>query len=304
MHEISHPAFDIYIEAFVAELIQNTSLDLRPDQVFVNHQGNKQRRARKDILKVNLEENWENGTIEKLSIDTSREGIYDLLPEMLFLNPNFEEEEKDTEKARLIQSQIESARKFFHPIEQAIFQLRLLISLREREICNSFPQNWIMKLWGLQAWASLLTKSQSETLMFFLTHIHEIRDHPQKLTPVLKSLLRKQVNVLVSPSGKHTIPEEDIMLLNKQNLGDDTIIGESFQDGIPRLEIQISGIEPGELGLFFPGGTLRELLEKVIYPFGLSLEWEVSTELFCVEETSAFYLTKQHESILGYTTNL
>jgi len=111
--------FDIRAETLAANLLTRASghEHFGIDQIIVSPIGNARRRVAEDVSEVKRK--YYEGQDTALMIEINRKGLFDTLPDRLFIKLD---KEYDTPKKRTkaIERQIKDARKFFLPFEQAM----------------------------------------------------------------------------------------------------------------------------------------------------------------------------------------
>ena len=113
--------FDIKAEV-LARLIA-TKFELNTEDVLFQSRNYFQRWGRRDVLEIS--EGFSLQTEKKQWVfDVSREGMFDALPESVFLHPD--DEYRDSEhRIKELTKQEQEARKFLRPFEQMFYWMRL-----------------------------------------------------------------------------------------------------------------------------------------------------------------------------------
>ncbi|HKL03614.1 MAG TPA: hypothetical protein VJ911_08060, partial [Cryomorphaceae bacterium] len=138
--------FDIRAEALAVNLLKNSkdlSENLSIEQLLISPIGDRKRRVENDVQEVK-KRYFEQDTA--LQINVNRKGLFDTLPENLFLKTNvFQDSPK--KRTQAIEEQIKEARKFFLPFEQAAYQAKIEIEQVEQKYTERFPE-FFERIWG------------------------------------------------------------------------------------------------------------------------------------------------------------
>jgi hypothetical protein len=294
LHEIRHKAlFDVRAEVVAAALLADDE-NLIPEQIIVAAKGHAQRRSHHEIKEIKKrifdhDEVWQ--------IEVNRKGLFDTLPERIFLR--LDDDYPDAlAKAKAIERQIGEARKFFLPFEQALFLPRIEIEQLEQKWTEGLPK-FVEDLWGLRAFADCLTARQAFLLCYLMPEAHRIAGDWDLTKLCFEAVLRKTIVFNFIAPLEYEIPETNAPT-DEIELGD-LVLGESFRDDIPALEIAIEGISLAELPDCLPGGKRRKLLETLLYSYFLPLDVTVVTRIEVTEEAWGFTFG---EAVLGYNVRL
>ena len=84
-------------------------------------------------------------------------------------------------------------------------------------------------------------------------------------------------------------------------LGEDSIMGDSFRDEFPLLEICIKGITTTDLFDFLPQGDRRLIIEDLLCAYFIALDVPYKITLDVTEDSLGFYLG---DSVMGYNMML
>lgn len=280
--------FDVRAEVIAAELLAQDAT-LTAEQIIVAPRGHAQRRSHHEIREIKkrfyAEEVWQ--------IDVNRKGLFDTLPERLFLRLD-DDYENALAKAKAIERQIEDARKFFLPFEQAIFLPRIDLERLEQRWTEGLPK-FIENLWGLRSFTDCLTARQAFLLCYLMPEAQRIAGDWNLTKLCFEAVLKKTVTFRFIEPLVYETPESDVPP-DEIEVGD-LILGDSFRDDIPALEIGIEEVTLAELPDCLPGGKRRKLLEELLYSYFLPLDVTVVTRIEVTEDAWGFTFG---EAILGY----
>lgn len=288
--------FDIRAETLAATLLaygDDSKEGFTLEQTILAPLGSMARRAGNDVAGVR-KKYYDHETA--LLIEVNRKGLFDTLPPQLFLRTD---EEYDTPKDRTkaFTQQIKDARKFFLPYEQAMFLPRIEAEQLEQKYTESFP-DFVNELWGLPDFADCLSQRQQFLLCYLLPEAGRVVGNWDLTGLCLEAMLQKPIDLRFSAPLKLDMPETN--LTNESiSLGTDAILGNSFQDDIPVLEVYIKGITNQDLPDYLPTGKRRRLLEELLYSYFIPIDVPVITHIVVTDDAMDFTLGKV---ILGYNT--
>jgi len=286
--------FDIRAETLAATLLSygnDSKESFTLEQTILAPVGSIARRAGNDVGKVK-KKYFDQETA--LLIEVNRKGLYDTLPHQLFLRAD---EEYDTPKDRTkaFAQQIKEARKFFLPYEQAMFLPRIEAEKLEQKYTEYFP-DFINELWGLQDFSDCLSQRQQFLLCYLLPEARRIVGNWDLTGLCLEAMLQKPIDLRFAAPQKLTMPENN--LTNESlSLGTDAVLGDSFQDDIPVLEVYIKGVTNQDLPDYLPTGKRRRLLEELLYSYFIPMDVPVVTHIIVTDDAMDFTLGK---AVLGY----
>ena len=129
----NHLNADLRLEIVANEMI-NQGIEI--DQILVSPMGGFFRGFRKDVAEINVLEDTLGGILY-YQIKTSRDGIYDAIPENIF-HDNIEEILAGKiidpiENVKKNREEEEAARKFFQIVEKEMYRLKILFEQEERK---------------------------------------------------------------------------------------------------------------------------------------------------------------------------
>jgi hypothetical protein len=291
--------FDISAEALMAILLEDREAGWELDQLVVRPKGKKG--FLKDVHQV---EERHYGKEEILYLDVSRDGLFDALPALLFLDEEKAKGRND-EPPLTYTEQVAEARKFFLPFDQAIFLARAVVAQWEHRAIKS-PAETLQRFWKLPPVWKTLREEQKTAIIFLLPLIPQIVGDIEMTVLCLKAILGKnEVNIQRNAPAAHPIAEKSLIPLGEAGLGEDFVVGSSYYDGIIWWEIQLSAIPPSEVEDFLYKGRTLALFEEILFPYFTPLDVDVSLDVSALRSPEDFSLSSDSfTSILGYTTNL
>ncbi len=301
---ISSLGADIRIEAILAVLLENETVDL--DHVVVQTKGVFKRPYSKDILGVELR-GKKSGKTEVLHIDISREGLYDMLPEGLFhqtMTKAFKTTEDSVAEFKQHREEEKQARNFFLPLEQEFFRLRSLSEIEERKALFAFSgaahQGVFARFWGHQP---ALSRQQSAVYYFLLPLFYHIVGNLPVTALCFEAILGQPVSLQWIPPQKQST-EGYQYPLGACNLGVDFILGNTWFDEIPAIQVNIGPLKKKDLPDYLPGGSAHTVLE-LLYNHFLPVEVEPVLKISAKKESEPILFTEPKEAaLLGYTSTI
>lgn len=297
----SNLPFDMRAEV-LARLVA-AKYDLKIEQVLFNPKSYHQRWGRKDVLEVS-EEYSPTMDKELLVFDLSREGIFDTLPESIFLHPD-DPYRDHIHRVQKLSEQEAEARKFLLPFEQLFYWLRLENEQREDQAEKNLETWWQHLLIGSYTpfSNSQLDQEQLDMLTQMLPYLHDIVGNWVLMEQWLTVFLKTKVKIVEMPPPQYPLPLELQKRMDDGILGQDFVIGTYFTDGIPIVKIFIEDLTPETLGDYLEGGFKRYILEEELLSLLLPIEIPYEISLSLSVPNNDFYLGEQEDSsILGYTT--
>lgn len=300
---IAKMPFDIRAEVLARLLAEKEELTV--EQLLFRPCNYFQRWGRSDVLEISDDYSF---NLEKTiyNFDVSREGLYDILPDSLFLHPD-EPYPDEVAKSEALSEQEAAARKFLLPFDQLFYWLRIENEQREHQVELQI-EYWWQKLLvekGSPIDYSRLDTHQKELITFLLPYITDIIGDWTLTAQWLSLILNTSVQIEEVPPTLFVLPEKIKTRLGSGLLGQDFVLGDSFSDGIPGVQIKIEELLPDTLSNYLIDGKDRLLLEEELLPLFLPIETPYNIRLGLKMESTYFKLErKSNREILGYTTVL
>jgi type VI secretion system protein ImpH len=293
--------FDIRAEVLARLLSEKHDLSL--EQILFRPRDFFQRWGRRDVLEVS--EGY-SSKMEKTTIclDVCREGLFDILPDGLFLHPD--DPYPDNKAQSLALSEQESAaRKFLLPFEQLFFWLAIENEFREYESENQLETWWQQYLSDEYSTfdKSQLNDKQKEIYEQLAPHLPDIVGNWSLTEEWLSLLLKTKISLQEVPPKVYDLPEVVQKRMGEGVLGQDFVIGSTFSDGIPIVQISIKGLTPDNLHDYLNQGDQRELIENELLPIFLPIETPYEISIGVKTQSTFFKLCQNsNNAVLGYTT--
>ncbi len=286
--------FDIRAETFAVNLLKQAAElneEISLDHILMNPIGDRKRRISRDVAGVK-KKFFQHDTV--LQVNVNRKGLFDTLPERLFLNSD---DIGNTPKKRTqaIERQIKEARKFFLPFEQAAYHAQIEIEQLEQKLTEQFP-SFFESIWGLQNFSDYLSARQKSLLCHLLPEAYRAVGDWNLTGLIFEAVLQKPVNIGFSAPKELEIPFSDTGL-SEMRLGENSVMGDSFRDEFPTLDITVKGITNDELEGYLPGGENQIILEELLCGYFIPLEIPYQIKIDVTTDSMGFTLG---EMTLGY----
>ena len=274
--------------------------------------GGKQRGAvQRDAVQRGLACRQAGAVQEFLSVDISREGLYDMLPEGLFhaSTPGSSEVDTETSVQRLEQHRREEreARKFFLPLEQEFYRQKIYLEYQEQQVFQALaPGNqafsFLRKLWNVPPDLPILQKF---VFLYLGPHLHRIAGNLSLVQQCFELML--QVPLRITEEYREAVPltEEDTTRLGDIRLGDRSVLGDTLEDPWPYMLLTLGPVSGEQLLAFLEQAAMDRLIHFLAgYLLTLGTEYEVRLEVR--DEDQSFVLAEDvsFAGRLGYTTYL
>lgn len=290
--------FDIRVESLAAYIVASQKPGEQENtmaQLLINPLGGDRRRTRRDLESIRKRYFDADSAIQ---IDVNRKGLYDGLPERLFLRLE-EDYENARARTKAINFQRSEARKFFLPFDQALYHPRIEVELKEQHYNERFPA-FIETLWGLDAYSDCLNDKQKFLLCFLFPQAQYIVGNWYFVGLVFESVLQKPVDLNFTEPQTFSSPGAD-KTTAELTLGEDAMVGDTFRDDLPALEITIKGVTMSDLFDYLEGGKTRRLITELLCSYFLPLDLSYKLEIKVTEDTMHFDLDS---AVLGVNTLL
>lgn len=295
--------FDIRAEV-LARLIAER-YDLSKEQLLVRHRNYFQRQGRKEVLEIS---DGFSDSLEKtmVCLDISREGLFDILPEDIFLHPD-EIYATNLTRSQALTEQEVFARKLFYPLEQLFFYMGLENECKEHELENQLETIWQQYIPDSVSIfkGSSLDDDQKAIIKYLIPYLPEIIGNWPLTEQWLSMIMKTPILLKEIPFISHDLPEEVQKRVGGILLGQDFILGNQFSDGLPILHLLIEDLTPDNIADFLEDGVQRKLLEEELLSIFLPIETSYEIRLGLKTQSTFFKLEHDADnSILGFTTVL
>jgi hypothetical protein len=258
--------FDIRAEAFCARLLEIKGAEGAKPQVKVRPLGRRKNGDGREIEAVStLEYNHEGK--ELIRMDINRDGLYDTLPESLFM-VEIDPLEEGVEKAKRWGNQKEMSKRFFLPFEQELYHTRIQIEQTESQTIQELSK-WLIYIYGLD---TSEYQDQMKSFAQYLPCIDQIVGNTSRTKWVLEQTIGKKIDLHYEKGESHPVPNEWKAEMGACSIGAEMVLGDSFSDGMDLLSISILDVEAEEIEHWIPNGRKRRWLENDLLPHLLPAE--------------------------------
>lgn len=298
------PLDDIRVEVMVANWLENQRATM--DSILIKPVGTFLRPYNRDVITV---EPAEASHKDKVVVQISREGIYDMLPEGLFHEAR-QKRHRSTgeaiEETRRYAREERDARHFFLPLEQEFYRQRFWIESTELKfwLHSRQPDNikLLMRFWQLDP--ADFTQEQSTILVSLLPQLHHIVGDMPLTAQCLEAILHEKVRITTTQDKQVEIDGSLLSVLGEAVLGEDATLGTSWLNDDTSVLVEIGPIKRNNLSGFLYGGHNDNALQ-ILYSYLFQAELEVETTVQVLPEEADFILSHADTvSHLGYSTVL
>ncbi len=293
---------DFYAETLLALLMEEEVVTW-DDLIIRTPQGAFQRSYRKDVVGIRTVQKEQQ---ERVYIDLSRDGLYDILPEGLFHQTQIDKRTISTEDSvaeiKRHRQEEKQARKFFLPLEQEFYRQRMLIAAEELHAQIS-PENAALHKLYLKFWniATPLTPYQATVMLYLLPVAHFVAGNRLLTQQCFSLVLEHPVTINFVSSTSDDALKVDVPLLGETVLGKSFILGDTLEATYTAIALTLGPIPGHQLPDYLPGAkgiTLVELLSGYLLPASSEVVMDVQVE----EADAPFVLGAANEQgRLGYT---
>lgn len=296
--------FDIRAEVLARLLAEQYGF--KTEQILFKPSHYYQRWGQTDVLDIS---DGYSGRLDKdtICLEVSHESMFDALPEAIFLHPD-DDYPDHIVRLKRIGEQEAAARKFLLPFEQLFYWMRFENELREADLETRLA-NW----WQEQVHcANHITPSQDAEIiereflkLLMLPFLSKIVGNWSLASQWLSLFLKTQVEIQQIPPPLYDLSPAQQKRLGEGSLGEDFILGKTFSDGIPAVQILLQQLDAENISSFLPCGKHRTILEDELLALLLPIETHYEIELGVRTPSAEFYLdSARNSNVLGYTTTL
>ncbi|MBS1782020.1 MAG: type VI secretion system baseplate subunit TssG [Bacteroidetes bacterium] len=303
-------SFDLKAEIIAAELIENGA---DPKRVLIKADGASYRSKRLDV--TNLQEQEDEALIvsEYLVLHTSRDGLYDSLPQGLFHQaapPKNANEHEVLDYFKQHRKEEKNARKFFLPFETAISEFSISIAHAELTAQNHGKRSPLAQ--RLQAYWSifgLLNDKQAMYLIELLPVFYKLRDNEKAMEEIITVLLDVPVRISLSNNSQNT----ELIATSSANqfgqkLGADFILGDTlFARDEEEIVLTLGPISKKKAATFLDSKHVNYQLIHTLCDYLLPAQFALKIAYEFEEKERFMQLPKQSDEValmLGHDTIL
>ena len=293
-------AFDIKAELLFNAMVKAGITD---SDINIDNNGLFYRRYSKDVLRVGTDVN--NSDI--VNIATSRDGIYDVMPESLTHNYRADDRQEDpVEEFKQRRREEKQARNFYNPLENELFRFRHDIENYESDFFSSLNLGGVADIIRIILGLDDIIPDKLAVKLFyaFIQHKNSSSQDIDHITKILENILMEKVSYKTS-----NIKLENVYDTEGSNddmiMGITTTLASSEDIFLKKYDFIIGPLKnPDNLPYYFNGQVLEAFLNaffNLFIPFQLQFSFTIrlnaEDELFNMDDTL-------YKSRLGISTVL
>ncbi|WP_289040550.1 hypothetical protein [uncultured Zobellia sp.] len=297
--ELSSIYENLKAETLIAEIQKNSSI--RIDDFLIANKGTFSRAYRRDIININ-----QVLYNDMLTLDLSRNGLYDILPEGLFHKPHISNEtESYTTRRKAVKQEEQDARLFFAPLENEFFYQKLKIEQNEKSLLNDFynlKDDFLINFWNID---TNIPQCYILKIIKLLPYNHKIVGNLELTRLCLEKILEEKVSFKSKNTKKPKTTSNPSKESSKDifQLGITSILdGDSYNVLNPLLEVTIGPIEQDNISLYSKKNGVSKFIDT-FYDYFLPMEIETKT-VITVKKEVGFVLNNTLNPVMGISTYL
>ena len=280
IEQLNRMPVDIRVEILLANLLES---GLSIDDIVVSPVGLFRRNFQNDVSKATVLE-LPRLHQQKLKLEVNRDGLYDSLPEGLFHQPTQSKAPGNKQEIlREIKRQQErenAARKFFLPLEQEYYRLRVKLVQEERKYLfdgDTFLEGEVFsEFWNFP---SFLTAQQIHNLLYLLPMMHRIAGDWEQIRLSFETILEDAVQIVPDQPLRHSVAQAGPGL-GDARLGVDWVMGEEYEEVFSSIQIQITPATPEKVHSYLPGGVGEQVIQYLSqYLLPLETDYQIAVKM-------------------------
>ena len=297
--ELSSVYENLKAETLIAEIQENSAITI--NDFVISNKGTFSRAYRRDVINVDdvLHDNM-------LTLNLSRNSLYDILPEGLFHVPHVSKEsESYTTRRKVVKKEEQDARLFFAPLESEFFYQRLEIERNERELLNDFynlKDDFLVNFWRLD---TNIPNRYILKLIKLLPHSHKIAGDLELTRLCLEKILEENVSFSKKYIEKtnNEIEKDKAHSENDFRLGVNSVLeGDSYEILTPLLKVTIGPLDQSNIGMYLKKDGVSKFI-ATFYDYFLPMEMDAET-LITAKKEVGFVLNDTLDPVMGISTYL
>ena len=302
---INELPIDLRVEIVVGDIV-NSGFDAT--DIFIQPEGLFRRRFQKDIVSAEVIEF--NNYQQAVFVKTPREGIYDMLPQVIFHNPPSRGSSAFKSVGNMIKDYKErvqeekEARKFFSIYDIEFYRQRIANAIHESHLLESISYSMndseLLSYWRLP---SIFSNRQKGILFYLFPVFNKIRGELSYMQEIYRLILKQQVYITPASSIKKLSYNNNELSLGIIILAHDSILGNSYNYYYPSIKVIIENLAQDELHDYLPGAKNIQVLEKLNEYF-MPLYCETETIIKCTTQSWKLNRDQKSESRLGFSAVL
>lgn len=300
-----HEYTDVRAEVVAADAID---MGIRLGNISIRPVGISKRTYSRDIQSAAIVSD-QSGKAAGLRLDVNREGLYDMLPEGLFHQPDPMRRSMKVhdvvEEIKRARREEEDARKFFFPIEKEINRQRILIELEERKSYEDYSDHYKNQLF-FKLWPELtnLRKEYVNPLVKILPRAAEIAGTLDKTEYCFRKVLGVELSLFSGEQVYTNTISSYEMRLGEIAIGADACLGSWCVDADSSVIILIGPLSKDRLKEYFPGGQAFKAIE-VLQKYFLPVECIMDVQIVLNDKEDQLILSNaEQDGVLGFTSKI
>ena len=286
-------------EVLIAEIQENSNI--KAEDFVISNKSTFSRSYRRDIINVDSFINK-----NKLTLNLSRNGLYDTLPEGLFHIQSVNEDAKSySAQRKTVKQEEQDARLFFAPLENEFFNQRRKIESNERKMLDDFynlNDDFLLNFWKVDL---DIPENYVLELIKLLPHSHKIVGDFELTRLCLQKVLNEKVSF--KKNYKNQINAENGGKNNKGDigyqLGVDTVLNDRANELLnPVLDVTIGPVSENNINKYLKKDEVLDFI-NTFYDYFIPMEIEVTTK-FTVKNEIGFLLDETNGALMGISTHL
>lgn len=280
-----------------------------PERTLILRLGDAKRGFSKDIENIRPEYSQYDLT-DYLGIYVNRKSLYDELPEGIFHRNVYHKDKNSKEEVldeiRIHREEEFFARQFFRPFEITLDYMPVDFQNKERrmdkmnvyrDFVNAFASQWPV--------LELLPVEKAVMFVRMLAHIEQITGSLEKISECMTILTDVPVKVRQGEKCVTVADKDKLPKLGKVRLGDNMVLGHTFDDGTFRILIEIGPLSARKMEAFMPGEVSTRIFNELIDMF-LPADKDIRIRYIIRQEDAVFRLASADEkgAYLGISTYL
>lgn len=286
---------NIKAEVVIAEIQEKSDYSI--EDIVINNESTFKRSYRRDIIGAN------DSSIESMiTVNLSRSGIYDYLPEGLFhVEKESQRKSSYAQRRKNFKEEEKNARSFFRPFENEFFNQRLEIELNERKLLDNFynlKDDFLIDFWKID---KKLPREYILKLIKLLPYRHKIVGDFELTRLCLEKILKQTV---IFKRGYGNPPSNNTKEYRKEyKLGVDLVLSNDDKKVLqPQLEVEIEAISEDKIASYLTENGVSRFI-NTFYDYFIPIEMEITTK-FVVNKEEGFLLKTENSPIMGISTKL
>jgi hypothetical protein len=303
INEIKNLKGDFKAEAILDQLLQK---QMKTQQLFVRTGKSHIRSYSRDVFTA--ENMLLNNGEEKLQLQVTRTGLYDLLPEGLFFQPPQQAGAAKTagemaEEYRINKKQEMKVRTFFSPLEHDFFIYRYKSYKAETDLLDHFEHgllnDYLLRFWKIGA---NVPKKMAIRMVLLLPFVHQITGSRELMGKSLAAVLHEEVNCSIIHNW-HQQSLYTTNVLGQVMLGSNITCGNNFDEEDFIFEFEIVLRDKKKIKDYVEGGQAYEMFHlfcRYFVPANAGYHMKVRVD----DHHEEWYLGAEANNHLGIASTL